>query len=134
MCFLAFIAGFIVAVALVISYNLPMIRGRIRKRKEKLKEAAGRIGTLNLILVLVGAFFVWFNWQMLILFQQYGSIPETYACAVIAATIGECGICGWIRTNKDRKREHRWEQEEKQAERSAELKESEEIADERNYF
>ena len=102
---------------------------RSRKRKgfrplKKLKEVIGKIGTLNLILILVGAFFVWFNWQMLEIFRQYASIPETYACAVIAATIGECGICGWIRTNKDRRREHQWEQEEKQAERSAE-KESE---------
>ena len=103
---------------------------RSRKKKgfnplKKLKEVAGKIGTLNLILILVGAFFVWFNWQMLEIFRQYASIPETYACAVIAATIGECGICGWIRTNKDRRREHRWEQEEKSVE-----KESEEIADE----
>lgn len=106
-----------------------------RSKKEfhplkKLKEILIKIGTLNLILILVGAFFVWFNWQMLDLFRQYGNIPETYACAVIAATIGECGICGWIRTNKDRNREHQWEQEERQAERSAESKESEEIADE----
>ena len=87
---------------------------------KKLKEVAGKIGTLNLILILVGAFFVWFNWQMLVIFREYASIPESYACAVIAATIGECGICGWIRTNKDRRREHQWEQEEKQAEKSAE--------------
>jgi len=80
---------------------------------EKLKEVIGKIGTLNLILILVGAFFVWFNWQMLEIFREYASIPETYACAVIAATIGECGICGWIRTNKDRRREHQWELEEK---------------------
>ncbi|MEG1716215.1 MAG: hypothetical protein RR275_05345 [Lachnospiraceae bacterium] len=71
----------------------------------------GKIGTLNLILILVGAFFVWFNWQMILLFRGYGAIPETYACAVVAATIGECGICGWIRTNKDRKREHDWQKE-----------------------
>ena len=74
--------------------------------------------------------FVWFNWQMLEIFREYASIPESYACAVIAATIGECGICGWIRTNKDRRREHQWEQEEKQAEKSAESKESEEMTDE----
>lgn len=104
------------------------------KRKEvhplkKLKEVVGKIGTLNLVLILVGAFFVWFNWQMLEIFREYASIPETYACAVIAATIGECGICGWIRTNKDRQREHQWEQEEKkQAEESAKSKESEENA------
>lgn len=105
---------------------------RSRKKKSfhslrRLKKIVGKIGTLNLILILVGAFFVWFNWQMLEIFRQYASIPETYACAVIAATIGECGICGWIRTNKDRRREHQWEQEEKQAEESAE---SEEITDE----
>lgn len=130
MCVLAFFAGFIVAGALMIGYNLPWIRSRYRKRKEKLKEAIGRIGTLNLILILVGAFFVWFNWQMLEIFRECGNIPETYACAVVAATIGECGICGWIRTNKDRHREHKWEQEEKQAERSAGSKESEEVGNE----
>lgn len=100
----------------------------------KLKEVIGRIGTLNLILILVGAFFVWFNWQMLCIFREQGMIPESYACAVIAATIGECGICGWIRTNKDRRREHQWEQEEKQAEKSANSRESEEMTDERNSF
>lgn len=83
----------------------------------KLKELIGKIGTLNLVLLVVGAFFVWFNWQLLVIFRASGSIPETYACAVVAATIGECGICGWIRTNKDRKREHQWEIEEKQVEK-----------------
>lgn len=92
---------------------------------KKLKEVVGKIGTLNIVLIVVGAFFVWFNWQMLEIYREYGSIPETYACAVVAATIGECGICGWIRTNKDRRREHQWEQEDKQAERSAKSKESE---------
>lgn len=109
-----------------------MRRDRKRKRfcpLKKIKEVISKIGTLNLILILVGVFFVWFNWQMLCIFQEQGMIPETYACAVIAATIGECGICGWIRTNKDRRREHQWEQEEKQAEKSAE-KESEVKADE----
>ena len=102
-----------------------------RKRKgfhplRKLKGFIGKIGTLNLILIAVGAFFVWFNWQLLDIFRVSGSIPETYACAVVAATIGECGICGWIRTNKDRKREHQWQLEEKHAE----LKERKDSEDE----
>ena len=101
---------------------------RSRKKKgfhplRKLKEGISKIGTLNLILILVGAFFAWFNWQMLQIFREMGCIPETYACAVIAATIGECGICGWIRTNKDKQRDHKWEQEEKQAGESAESEE-----------
>ena len=64
---------------------------------------------LELVLILVGAFFVWFNWQMILVFREYGSMPETYACAVVAATIGECGICGWIRTNKDKRLDRKWQ-------------------------
>lgn len=99
-------------------------------RKRKRKGLISKIGTLNLVLIVVCAFFVWFNWQLLDIYRTCGSIPETYACAVVAATIGECGICGWIRTNKDRKREHQWEQEEKQAERLVQLKEREETKNE----
>ena len=63
------------------------------------------------MLILVGTFFVWFNWQMIVTFRMYGSMPETYACAVVAATIGECGICGWIRTNKDKRQDREWQKE-----------------------
>lgn len=82
--------------------------------KKIIKRAAlsvNKIGTLNLVLILVGAFFVWFNWQMILLFRECGSMPESYACAVVAATIGECGICGWIRTNKDKKQNRKWQKE-----------------------
>lgn len=78
---------------------------------KQLKRTISKIGTLNIVLILVGSFFVWFNWQMIILYQECGSMPETYACAVVAATIGECGICGWIRTNKDKKQDRKWQKE-----------------------
>lgn len=109
----------------------------MRKKKhgfhplKKIKELYGKIGTLNLVLILMFVFFIWFNWQMLSFYRDYESIPETYACAVIAATIGEAGICGWIRTNKDRKREHKWEQEEhKHTEGSVKSDESEDVENE----
>lgn len=92
---------------------------RIKKKPHKpamlpkIKQGFSKIGTLNIVLIIVGLFFFWFNWQMLELFRLYGTLPETYACAVVTATIGECGICGWIRTTKDRKREHDWENEKK---------------------
>ena len=76
-----------------------------------LRNKIKQIGTLNLVLILVGTFFVWFNWQMILTFRMYGSMPETYACAVVAATIGECGICGWIRTNKDKRQDRKWQKE-----------------------
>ena len=44
-------------------------------------------------------------------------MPESYACAVVAATIGECGICGWIRTNKDKKQDRKWQKEDERKQR-----------------
>lgn len=94
-----------------------------------IKKFVDKVGTLNLVLILMFAFFIWFNWQMLVIYREYASIPETYACAVIAATIGEAGICGWIRTTKDRRREHRWEQDEKKANRKSSIEVNEERED-----
>lgn len=83
----------------------------MKRKFEKIVAAVKKVGTLNLVLMIVGAFFVWFNWQMIQTFRMYGSMPETYACAVVAATIGECGICGWIRTNKDKRQDREWQKE-----------------------
>ncbi len=80
----------------------------MKKIVNKIKDIFAKIGTLNIILVIVGAFFLWFNFQMIEMYNKVGSIPESYACAVIAATIGECGICGWIRTNKDKRQTRMW--------------------------
>ena len=81
----------------------------IKKKIKKIVSAIKKVGTLNIVLMLVGAFFIWFNWQMILVFRECGSMPETYACAVVAATIGECGICGWIRTNKDKQQDLKWQ-------------------------
>ena len=81
----------------------------IKKKIKKIVSAIKKVGTLNIVLMLVGAFFIWFNWQMILVFRECGSMPETYACAVVAATIGECGICGWIRTNKDKQQVRKWQ-------------------------
>lgn len=55
---------------------------------------------LDVALLLTFGFFLFFHFQMISLFREYGSIPESYAIAVVSATIGEAGICGWIRTTK----------------------------------
>ena len=75
-----------------------------RKRRKKIK-------TLDIILICVFGYMIFLNWKMIQLFQMTGSAPETAWCALIAALIGECGICGWIRVSKDRNRERRWEKE-----------------------
>lgn len=83
----------------------------MKKLLQKIKERIAKIGTLNIILILVGIFFVWFNCQILNLYKTTGSIPETYACTVITVTLGECGICGWIKTTKDKKQQRKWDKE-----------------------
>lgn len=80
---------------------------------KKFKNWLSKVGTLNVVLVLVGLFFLWFNCQMLSIFKTQGTIPEGYAIAVVGATIGECGICGWIRVNKDKKQDRKWAKEDK---------------------
>ena len=99
----------------------------MKKRLKKIVSAIKKVGTLNLVLMFVGAFFIWFNWQMILLYRQCDSMPESYACAV-AATIGECGICGWIRTNKDKQQDRKWEKEDrkKQEQNDANMAENEE--------
>lgn len=85
-----------------------------RNLLQKFREGIKNFGTLNIILIIVFAFFILFHFQMLQLYKTFGSLPESYAIAVVGATIGEAGICGWIRTNKDRHREHEWEKEDEQ--------------------
>lgn len=85
------------------------IKGFITKIKSAIVNIINSFGTLNIILICVFVFFIWFNNEMLELYRMVGDIPETYACAVIAATIGECGLCGWIRTNKDKHRDRKWQ-------------------------
>lgn len=82
----------------------------------KLKRKAAKVGTLNVILIFVFGIFLWFNSRMLQIYEAQGQIPETYACAVVASLIGECGLCGWIRTTKDRRQERKWEKEDKKQE------------------
>lgn len=47
------------------------------KKIKKVVAAVKKVGTLNLVLILVGAFFVWFNWQMILVFREYGSIRNS---------------------------------------------------------
>ncbi len=90
------------------------VKKKVKRIKKSLARFVKKIGTLNLVLLLVGTFFIWFNWQMISVYRSYGSMPETYACAVVAATIGECGICGWIRTTKDKRQDRKWQKQDEQ--------------------
>ena len=68
---------------------------------------------MDVILIIVGLCLAAFTVAMIVLFQIYGAIPDTLCTCVFAALGGECGIMGWIKTSKDRRREREWELEDR---------------------
>lgn len=67
------------------------------------------VGTMDLILVIVGVLLLVFTITMIVLFVRYGAIPDTLCTCVFAALAGECGIMGWIKTTKERYKDREWQ-------------------------
>ncbi|MCC8136411.1 MAG: hypothetical protein LIO40_07090 [Ruminococcus sp.] len=78
-----------------------------------MKKKSG-FGTMNIILIIVGVSLLCFTVCMIYLFTVYGSIPDTLCTCVFAALGGECGVMGWIKTTKDKRREREWQKEDEQ--------------------
>jgi hypothetical protein len=83
-------------------------RGQPAKRKKSLVD---RIGTMNLILIIIGITLLAFTIAIMNLFKQYGTIPDTLVSCVFAVLGGECGVMGWIKTTKDKNKVREWEKE-----------------------
>ena len=73
-----------------------------------------KLKTMDLILILIGVFLAAFTVYMIVLFREYGMIPDTLVTCVFAALAGECGIMGWIKTSKERSKERKWEKEDRE--------------------
>lgn len=72
-------------------------------------KAKSKLGTMDLILIIIGVVLLVFVIYMIKLFREYGTIPDTLVTCVFALCGGECGIMGWIKTTKERKQERKWE-------------------------
>lgn len=83
---------------------------------KKIKEKKER-RTMDFILVIVGILLISFTIAMIILFQKYGSVPDTLITCVFAALAGECGIMGWIKTTKERNKNREWQLEDEKRNR-----------------
>lgn len=73
-------------------------------KKKKKKGFMERLGVMNFILILVGIALLVFTIDMIQIFKAYGTVPDTLVTCVFTALGGECGIMGWIKTNKDKHR------------------------------
>ena len=72
-----------------------------KKKKKKFME---RLGVMNFILILVGISLLVFTVEMIRLYKEFGSIPDTLVTCVFTALGGECGIMGWIKTTKEKRK------------------------------
>lgn len=86
------------------------------KKNEETTRSPGKKapGVMNIVLIIVGVSLFAFTIAMIQVFREYGAVPDTLVTCVFAALGGECGIMGWIKTSKERRREREWEVEDRQ--------------------
>ena len=71
------------------------------------------IKTLDVVLAIVFLTFVTFSASMIITYWKFGAIPETFACCVVGALVGEIGCTTRITNVKIREKEREWEVEDR---------------------
>lgn len=69
---------------------------------------------MNLILVLICIYFIWFTNRMIEIYEATNGIPDVLCQCVFAFLGGECGIMGWIKTTKERRQDRKWADEDRQ--------------------
>ena len=72
------------------------------KRKKEIR-------TMDVILVIIAVFLLMFIITLLVLYYITGAIPDTLCTCVFTICGGECGVMGWIKTTKERKRDRQYE-------------------------
>lgn len=86
----------------------------------KSKKKTGLFNTehaMDVVLIVIGIFLAIFTSLMIVVFCFFQSTPDTLIGCVFAATASECGIMGWIKTNKERHETRRWELEDRKMNR-----------------
>jgi hypothetical protein len=73
--------------------------------------------TMNKILVLVGVTLLVFTVTMIVVYVRTGGIPDTLCTCVFSVCGTECGVMGWIRTNKDKLQDRKWDLQDRKEQR-----------------
>lgn len=85
-----------------------MSRGKRQRRK--------KMGVMDRILILVAVVLLLYTVVSMIIFVKTGLEASTLTTCIFAACTGELGVMGWIKSNKDRQQERKWEQEDRKKE------------------
>ena len=73
--------------------------------------------TMDKILIIIAVFLVMFTVTMIWLYKTTFGVPDTLITCVFAATTGELGVMGWIKTTKTRQQEREWQLEDEKRQR-----------------
>lgn len=84
-----------------------------RRAKAKANKTPKEIRTMDVILVVIAVALTAFTIEMIRIFRETGTIPDTLCTCVFTALGGECGAMAWIKTSKERGRERKWELEDR---------------------
>ena len=82
----------------------------------KIKNLLARLGTMNLILIILAISILLFVLKMIQLFALYGAVPDTLIIWFFTVIGGECGAMAWIRTNKENNKMRKWQLEDQKHE------------------
>ena len=83
----------------------------MRRKKAKHRKP---VGTMNVILALMGIFLLVFIVAMVVIFTRQGTTPDVLITGVFALCGGECGIMGWIKNHKEKAQARKWELEDRE--------------------
>jgi len=92
---------------------LSRLKRKLKRLGKKLK--AIHIPVMNVILLVIGVAIYFFVREMIRLFELYGAVPDTLIVSFFGACGLEGGVMGWIKTSNERKRERKWELEDRKA-------------------
>lgn len=76
------------------------------------------VRTMDVILVVIAVFLLLFIITLLILYYITGAIPDTLCTCVFTICGGECGVMGWIKTTKERRKDRQYELEDRKYQES----------------
>lgn len=76
----------------------------MKKKRNKKKN----VHTMDVILIVLAVFLFAFVIALLFLYYVTGAIPDTLCTCVFALCGGECGVMGWIKNTKERKKDRQY--------------------------
>lgn len=76
--------------------------------KTKTNKKSEKIRTMDVILAIIAIALTAFTIEMIVIFRETGTIPDTLCTCVFTALGGECGAMAWIKTSKERRQDRKW--------------------------